>query len=55
MKGLNFASESFDVEDGRKPFILVAKIKLFIHPGVEYVKEDVIVERIDSHWWVEPT
>ena len=48
-------AESFDFEDERKPFVLMAKIKLIIHAEVEYVKKDVVVERIDSHSWIEPT
>ena len=55
MKRLNFASESFDFEDERKPFFLMAMIKLFIHAEVEYIKKNVVVERIESHSWVEPT
>ena len=47
--------ESFDYEDERKPFVLMAKIKLFIHAEMEYVKKDVVVERIDSHSWVDPS
>ena len=46
-------SESFDFEDKRKPFVLMAKIELFIHE--EDLKKDVVVERTDSHSWVEPT
>jgi len=47
--------ESFDFEDKRKPFVLMAKIELFIHEEVEYLKKDDVVERTDSHSWVEPT
>ena len=47
--------ESFDFEDEFKPFVLMAKIKFFIHAEVEYLKKDVVVKRIDNHLWVEPT
>jgi len=47
--------ESFDFEDERKPFVLMAKIKFFIHAEVKYLKKAVIVERTDSHSWVDPT
>jgi len=47
--------ESFDFEDERKPFVLMAKIKFFIHAEVKYLKKDVVIERTDGHSWVELT
>ena len=45
--------KSFNFEDEQKPFVLMAKIELFIHE--EDLKKDVVVERTVSDSWVEPT
>ena len=44
---------SFDFEDERKPFILMEKVKFFVHEEVEYFKKGAVRERTDSHSWVE--